>query len=88
MTIRIREINEDSLKAFVEILNWSQGDHLRAVCQAAEPLLKYLVYGSSTTTEFAIARTDLEILQLPKGSKALLGLLEGTSGNDDIAEIY
>ncbi|KAJ5110330.1 hypothetical protein NUU61_001587 [Penicillium alfredii] len=85
---KIREINETSLKAFVDILNRSQGDYLREVCQAAEPLLQYLVYEDSTITEFAIERTDVDILQLPKGSKGLLRLLKGTSGNGEIDEIY
>lgn len=88
MTIRIREINEASLKTFVEILDQSQGNHLRAVCQAAEPLLQHLVYESSSTTKFAIESTDVDILQLPKGSEKLLRLLEGTLENGDIAEIY
>lgn len=75
---KIREISEASLKIFIEILDQSQGDYLRAVCGAADPLLQYLVYENSTTTEFAIERTDaVDILQLPKGSDELLRLLQG-----------
>lgn len=86
--IRIQEIRETSLKTFIEILDQSQGHYLRAVCKAADPLLQYLVYGKSTTTEFAIESTDAaDILQLPKGSEELLRLLQGTPGNASIAGI-
>lgn len=86
--IRIQEIRETSLKTFIEILDQSQGHYLRAVCKATDPLLQYLVYGKSTTTEFAIESTDAaDILQLPKGSEELLRLLQGTPGNASIAGI-
>lgn len=88
-TTRIREISEATLRTFIEILDQSQGQYLRALCEAADPLLQYLVYEKSTTVEFAIERTDsVEILSLPKGSDKLLDLLHGIPGNSSIAETY
>ncbi|KAJ5379600.1 hypothetical protein N7509_012719 [Penicillium cosmopolitanum] len=78
---KIREINDTNLKAFIDILDQSQGDYLRSVCKAAEPLLSSLIYTSSSkAAEFPLERIETaDILQLPKGSDDLLFLLRDVS---------
>jgi hypothetical protein len=83
MVIRIREISDASLMSFIEILDESQGEYLRSVCEAAEPLLRYMFYENSPTAEFALEQAEAGKIQgLPKGSDKFLRLLNSTSDED------
>lgn len=76
-TIRILKIHETTFEAFVDLLEVSQGDALRAFSTAVSPLQDSITYSTlQQAGPFELETTDAQvILSQAKGSEELLRLI-------------